>query len=687
MGRNLLAVFAGLVVGLAVGLVLFPENTTSPDVEVPTLQRSAGNPESAGERAELARPPAIPSIAVVPEERALPLPARTESDPVQAARGTGEIWGRVTDIDGVGVADVLLHAKPNIMPSFGRPAYVLGQGPQDTSLVRVARDAARYYTMVRAGLSEGRTDATGHFRLEGLSKATFAVSGYKSGFVIESTTGRAHRLATGIEIGFTARAVQSVPLRVLLPNGELAEQAMIRVETNLSGPSKRARPSVYRWTREDDTLFLSPGTFGLRAMAGKFLPAVPQTAGRRGLPEELQSALIPLEVVSGATVGMVALQLKSRTGIRGRMIFPEEGIRDTAGKLHLLRLSDGQPLDLEALLDAKPVKNVRGGRRYEFLDLAPGRYALGLEMGRHTIRDRSIVTHRIVDVSSGIVNCDIDIPPLDLTGYLIVRVLGPKGEVLNDVRITVRTSRNGRSAIGGSTRDADGNYMVRIYESVRSDYFGAGSDDSSFQLQATHRLYGTTMVELSRGQTEVEVRFTQPAKLEVLVTGYVGSSHTGRLFIEANRPDGSPIRRQGLGARQEKVGDDGVLQLGALEPGPYVLTLLLDEGVGGYGRTTVAAQRVQLAAGDNTLSIALPPLFALEVVIPGAESGTEVSLQRKAAAGIGSGGWRVSCDAAGAVRFEDLIGGEYTIHVGGGIRGRMRIQIPCGRVVFEADGQ
>ena len=48
-------------------------------------------------------------------------------------------------------------------------------------------------------------------------------------------------------------------------------------------------------------------------------------------------------------------------------------------------------------------------------------------------------------------------------------------------------------------------------------------------------------------------------------------------------------------------------------------------------------------------------------------------------------GWSPKCDEAGRVRFEDLLGGEYVVQAQGEKRGRMRIQVPCGTVVFEPD--
>ena len=49
--------------------------------------------------------------------------------------------------------------------------------------------------------------------------------------------------------------------------------------------------------------------------------------------------------------------------------------------------------------------------------------------------------------------------------------------------------------------------------------------------------------------------------------------------------------------------------------------------------------------------------------------------------------WYANCDEAGGVRFEDLLGGEYTIRMRCEIRREMRIQVPSNTVVFVADGQ
>jgi hypothetical protein len=293
-----------------------------------------------------------------------------------------------------------------------------------------------------------------------------------------------------------------------------------------------------------------------------------------------------------------------------------------------------------------------------------------------------VVAHWVVEVGSGIVRCDIEIPPLDPKGYVVARVLGPGGEPLNDVRFKL-----GRSS-GQQMRDVDGNYCVPIPESARSAYHGVGGDNP-FRLEAKHRRYGTKSVELARGQAEVEIRFTQPAQLEILVTGYLGSGLIDRVGVSVHRPGVAEPIDPGRAAWWRgvlPVGHDGLLEFGALEPGRYDLKLEVRGRKGLSSKTTtVATLSVELSAGKNTVSISLPPLYSLDVVVPGADEGSRVALTRNTAEGRYSSGWNSSFDEAGGVRFDGLLGGEYVVQVRGEIRGQMRIQVPRGTVVFEPD--
>ncbi|TDJ70224.1 MAG: hypothetical protein E2O39_10295 [Planctomycetota bacterium] len=425
--------------------------------------------------------------------------------------------------------------------------------------------------------------------------------------------------------------------------------------------SSRAEPERYRWTPTDDTLYLAPGPVELRALAGVFF-----TASSRGQESDMQSAPVSVELVPGAPVSLVVLQLEGRTGIRGFVDRAKDRVLVRGGTLHLLPLVDDQPVDLEVLAGAKPSVSVSGGGEYSFLDLAPGRYALGFRR-QGGFRD-PVVAHWIVEVGSGIVRNDIEIPPLDPKGYVVARVLGPEGELLNGVRFKLGGSS------GQQMRDVDGNYCIPI---------PVGGDDP-LRLEAEHKRYGNKSVELSRGQAVVEIRFTQPAQLEIRVTGYLGSGSIDRVGVSVHRPGvAKPLNpgRAGWTRSGEPVDHDGVLKFGALEPGRYEVTLHVG------GRTdrssdVVATRSVALSAGENAVSIALPALYDLDVVVPGAEEGSKVRLDQKIAGEERGHTWSASCDEAGGVRFEHLLGGEYLVRARGA---KMRIQVPCGTVMFEPD--
>ena len=168
MGRLLLGVLAGLVLGVGVGFALFSVQlaqrgiaplTPTPSGDAAQTAARSGAPllETPGERGsgetrESARPEPAEPYAPVSDSRLKAALARADAPPVETRRGAGELWGEVTDLDGVGVEGVVVRAQAS-RPGVGlRNTQAVGQGPPEMSLEKTVREAAQRFAENRAGL-------------------------------------------------------------------------------------------------------------------------------------------------------------------------------------------------------------------------------------------------------------------------------------------------------------------------------------------------------------------------------------------------------------------------------------------------------------------------------------------------------------------------------------------------------
>ena len=97
---------------------------------------------------------------------------------------------------------------------------------------------------------------------------------------------------------------------------------------------------------------------------------------------------------------------------------------------------------------------------------------------------------------------------------------------------------------------------------------------------------------------------------------------------------------------------------------------------------------VELTSGENSVRMAVPQLYGLRVLVPGAREGSRVGLSRIVEGERArTGSWYSACDADGSAHFEELPAGAYVLRAQGEKRGQMRIEVPCGDVVFEPEGK
>ncbi len=488
----------------------------------------------------------------------------------------------------------------------------------------------------------------------------------------------------GMTINFVARRVLSVPVRVLLPDGSLAKEAVVVSNVDPTWRTGQQTTRSHPWTPDDDALRLAAYEIELRAFAG-----VPLDLSARDLDAaaDFRSPPVLIQLAHGVPEGPVELRLEGRAGIRGRVVFAEDRVKPSHASVRLLRLSVGERVDLDKLMYAEPKAWAKDGEEFAFLDLAAGRYAVGIKR----TNNGHVTAHRVVDVGSTIMRCDLEVPPIDPRDFLVVRALGPDGEPLDRMQFEFRWKGESESRYDGGSRqgrvrDTDGTYYLAIPQGVRSAFLGDAPSDDLLQIQATHPKYGSKFPELRAGQREVTILFSAPARLDVLVTGHGDGTFVGRMAVELTRAaKGAEFARR---PDRQEVGQENTARFDPLDPGGYVLSLQV-RSRGEWARfRTVATLVVELGSGENSVRLALPRLHGIEVVVPGAEEGSQVQLSPIEGGEKALRRTRIAhCDGGGRVRFEDLPSGEYSVRARGDKRGDMRIEVPCTAVVFEPDGR
>lgn len=690
MGRLFLGVALGIAVGFGLGLVLAPSTERGARAAGASPRELAAEPRVGGAQEpggaalsspesprrevalpELPEPTSLaPSVSEAAVRRAL---AGAKAQPAPTA-GTGLLHGRVVDPDGRGVADVVVRAQGSAVEA-GRAPGSVGQGAPALSLEDALTEAARRFGERRASLFETRTDGEGRFRLAELPELRYHVQAFKRDFEIESQDHRNWNAAPGTELAFLARPVVSLEVEVLLPDGSPASEATIRAARE----TERSSSDTFAWSRSAPSLRLPAGELELTALHG-LLPDIDSDGEDAA---ELRSERTRVVLTPGRQPAPVELRLAGRSGIRGRVHFAADDVRGDATQVRLLALAPGQAPDPEELGEAEPSQWLHGGGEFAFLDLAPGRYAVGVTR----TWNGPVAAQRIVEVGAGIERCDLEVPPIDPADYLVVRAFGPEGEPLREVTFGFRHveesgSTSSSSGMSALARGAGVYYLPVPDGSRRAYYAGAAGGGHRFSLQVQHASFGARTVDLTAGQAEVEVRFVVPARLAVLVMGYVGSPYVGRLDVSARRVEDST---RSFGHEQPRIGPDGGAVFEALEPGSYVLSLTVRPAGSRFASGgPVATQEVTLRPGENSTRIVMPALHALVVRVPAASEGAQVRLSRVVPAGES---WNRSssqrCDAEGRVTFEDLPAGSYRITAPGEAgQGVMTVEVPTGEVVF-----
>ena len=703
MRQVLLGLVVGVILGTGIGSTLFSKDhierqdmslvgleapivIESLNIVEPPLTRSDPTRNAAPKR-EVAEPSTL-SKAWQEEADSSTTAASSEQEP-----GPGVIRGRVLDSNGRALAGVLVRAQRQADRSHQTSApSSVGALPQPTSLERHLRDAAQKYAAGRSRSYEVVSDTAGEFTLKELREGQYHISTYAEGYLLRKKGGAASSfdVQTGDEIELVAEAILNVRVSVLRADGTEVEHAIVRCSDHpimseddwsesLFGHGK----NDFTWSPSSPLLRLPAKTVHLKAFAN------PSSSEPVSSPNgvDFHSESVEVKLTAGTTPPAVLLSIESRPGIRGRVVFPAERLPNTIAEVHLLAIPPSGQVDLKALAYADPtVRLLRGDAQFAFLDIAPGRYAVGVN------RDwgSPINAHEIVEVGADILQCELRLPPPDLDNFIHVRVLTPDREVVADAHFSFTHRNKGSSAsysTGSPIKTREGGYLYSIPVESMNAYYEAPTATEEFFLSAHAAGYGEMEALLTPGQRELTIQLTEKASLVVSVLGIAGTGLEGRLeiLLRALLEEREGTHNSAYG---QDVSPEREAHFTGLAAQRYQLTLRTQwrhNSPGNYQNSTeLLTTDLMLQAGANFIEVTAPPVYKLEVLLEGTQEARSVSLKRlspetgEVLESIAS----QNTDELGRALFDQLTAGRYRVEAQG-TESLDAFTVPCSPVTLK----
>jgi|GEM_PF-3184569 len=671
--KILLALFAGLVLGLAGGYALAPTDAsatelssvddgaeasnTTPSEPAPTpeplLVEASDDRRVVPERTQRLAP-VVPANAVA--EAAERAPARADFEP----SGTGVVTGDVVDVSGAPVPGVTVYASAYGESRSSREALISRAKPRVLESVDEALErAADAWSRSRERTAIAVTDADGAFTLEGLdTSARLSLNAYHEDFIVPRPRGE---VVDGAEIRLTARRPIPIDFEVVDASGAPVPAASIALWTD-SGDE------LVDWSASAPALTLLEGSARVRA-------ALEPTADARWRIDELKqfaravSEQVSIEVTPG--VGAVRLQLVESDALVVVLETVEELPSDFSSWLTVVE--EGE----DPRYGGGEQRSVRGGETtHVFGGLAKGAYTVRLaDWG-----EASPMAEVGVVYEGGSQEIVLPVPALERMEPLRVRVLDSAGAPVDGCDFSRRVEREGGSSSSGLQADSTGDgwwrldprpaYRVRGVET-------APEEGTTVSLRVRSTELGETDVELVEGVFEYEVVFPAVASVEVVVAGWSGGgdARVDLRQVEDGGDDPDVLVYHARGAHSKAVGSDGVVHLEPVGVGLYRAVLLVD-------RVELASAEVQVVEGENRVT--LVPKASYEVVVhcPNLPEGTQVSLAVVSEDGPSFGGWhREDVDDSGYARFDSVLEGRYQLRAG---MHAEQIEVPCGTITVDA---
>jgi hypothetical protein len=346
--------------------------------------------------------------------------------------------------------------------------------------------------------------------------------------------------------------------------------------------------------------------------------------------------------------------------IRGRVIWRDDADRHVVSVSLFRGIATADEIR-EVPPDRRITTHAGLGFRYEFEHLSPGPYSLRLEAGLRRLHPVAVM------LGEEDAEQDLVLTPPGPAGVVYLRVLGPDGEDLGDAVVGVNVAASNRRPFRSGTVGLleKGRYRIGLSEEVDP----AALEDLRLRIWIRSRELGLRTVEVRPAETrDVTVRFEDPARLVVAITGYAGSGLEGRVTI-ALVPAGEEDRSSSLPS-DRRLDERGRVAFHPIAPGPHVIHVLLQPTRG--ERYIVTSIPVTLPSGETVREVDVPPLHPLTVVIEGERRMSDVRL-------VGEGDPPIRLRSPplvdGKIVFEGLPAGTYTLS---GIfrAGRTTVRVP-----------
>jgi len=634
--RGLVVVLVSLVAGGGVGYLL-----GSSDAAPPRGERAGHRTaDVAGQRRESSpdRSAGGTDASVREALAALPRP--------EPRAGAGRITGIVRTEDGTPLAGATVRSIPHVEPRRVRDARKGRGPPAGVDLENQVRDLVWRHYGQQQGMRTITTGADGTFVLEGLADTTHRVRAYREGYVIGGAGHwRWEDARPGAELEFVATPVVLLTVDVRGPDGSQPPRARIVWKRGEAGSSETGSEF---WSPGAPEIALKPGAYTLEATVDDGTP--------------LASPAKTRTLKRGRTPEPVLLTLEARPVIRGQVVYPDDLVPVDLD-VFALRFEGAEPAP-DAVRAGGRSEWIHQGRRFAFEDVEPGRWKLVAFVDGEDIA----LGETVVSVGPAPVDAKLPVRIPDRERYVIVRARGPEGELLKDLEVetSYRAPNRSMSGEGAVLRRRDGTLLV-----FHRGPAGPAPDGARFTLTVRSQTHGRKTVEYDRdGDAELDVSFGEPATVVATVTGLrEGDAQRIRLTLSPADAEPEPVW---FHDEEPTVDSEGRQVLGPVQAGRGRLTLYVK--VGEDGDLPAEERVLDLAPGENRVTLAMPRLHELTLLVPDAEQGTKLSLRT---AGRYFPTVERSAGEGGEVVFRGLPAGEYVVARDGDAVGRsMRVEVP-----------
>lgn len=680
-----LALVAGLIAGAALG-VLLGSSSADPAYAADSSIGRGDSVERGSTSVERSAPNRLasvsegtrPGVAITGGDDGLDRAAGSASRAVAArveatvaadvaeSTWTGVITGVAVDVNGAPLEHVTVVSGNTPSSSryqvSGRSTKGVGRayaGPKD--LDEQLESRAKSILKSKKLRRVTTTDAEGRFRLEGLQPGEHRLSGYLEGLVFSSAT-----VMTGDSGRLVGTEVTAFELDFRLPDGTQPESVLMLRTSNRSS-------ATYEWSPEEPTFRTKLRAVSFTAYAGNIT-----RPDYRAYVSDFESAETSLDADLDG-LGPHTIELKTRRVLR--VTVDDQSTLQPRVKpwVKLLTGNDAAATDITPLLEDAQSLSRGKDSVYLVADVVPGPALIAA--GRGDIEAE--VTAK-VEIVEGVTEVSLVLGEVDMERFLVVNCVGPSQRPLMDVSFQFRAQRGGSSSSGGATAIArePGVYWIAMSELTNDKEW---TDELEVTLTASSSAYGSLTKEISRSQGSIDLKFQASCELVVHMDGDLSPGFRVAATALTEEDDaGQKARRY---SRDSKAPDaDGNVRFSGLQPGRMVVALRKGNNSNNWSEP-VAWEEIVLQAGSNELSMQAPTFHDVVIYAPDMDEGDDFWLQiDKGDANTGYfGGNSVSLDENLRATFKDVAAGNYIVQSWGSGQQLMKISVPTGEVVFEAE--